>query len=59
MAKTDKETAPAADTPTDYKRRALDTILAVLDPLDRPSRLDVLRAAASFHGIQLGTEIRP
>jgi len=52
----DKDTAAAPAT--DPKRTALEQTLNALDPLDRNGRLDVLRAAAAYHGLQLGIEDR-
>lgn len=39
------------------KRRALELVIERLDTIDRAERVDVLRAAAAFYGIHLGTEI--
>lgn len=51
----DKEPTAAPDDP---KRQALMTVLEAIAPLDRTGKLDVLRAAAGYHGIVLGSEIR-
>lgn len=49
-----------ATTPTgtgDVKLKAFCDVIVALEPLDRVARLDTLRAAASFYGLVVVTEL--
>lgn len=56
MAKTEpKQDAPAPHS-EESKQAALLAVILALSPLTRAAAVDVLRAAAAFHGVQITTE---
>jgi len=55
VAKDKEATSPVGSA--DPKLKAFSEAVAALAPLDRVSRLDVLRAAANFYGLVVVTEL--